>query len=141
MTIFWMRAMLGIPLATAGFTAVACGVCVEDKIAAAYDYAIVTQAAAKKHQVAFFALDGRVIDNEVEQRTLARIAQGTRGVDPFTARVSTANAALSVAFDPAVVTFAALERALGKRLAPKGLTLLRLQVMAQTSDFKKRASP
>ena len=45
-------AILSALLAAAG-SAYACGVCVEDKMAAAYDHAIVTKALAQKHHVAF----------------------------------------------------------------------------------------
>ena len=41
--------------------ALACGHCIEDKIAAVYDYALVTQATARNHEVVFFALAGRLV--------------------------------------------------------------------------------
>ena len=58
------RAALSRPLAAAlllagaASAALACGYCVEDKIASTYDHALVTQALAHKHHVAFFHIDG-----------------------------------------------------------------------------------
>ena len=66
----------------------ACGYCVEDKIAAVYDHAVVTQALARKHQVAFFGLDGPLAGDENERRLIERIAETAYGADAGSARVS-----------------------------------------------------
>jgi hypothetical protein len=133
-----MRADLiaGLALATCVGTASACGVCIEDKIAAVYDHAIVTRALVHGHQVAFFALDGQFSGGKAEQRAIQQVAQGADGVDPGSTRVSVENASLSVAFDPARVPFAKLQRALEKRLSSKHLTLLPLRVMDQSAGLK-----
>ena len=47
-------AAVGLLLAQA---ALACGYCVEDKIAAAYDHAVVVRAADRHHQVAFLSIE------------------------------------------------------------------------------------
>ena len=49
---------LGMATALQSPGALACGHCVEDKIAAVYDHAMVTRSLAVKHRVAFFAIDG-----------------------------------------------------------------------------------
>src|SRR3982750_1452609 len=61
-----MRAAVFSLLLAAG-PAAACGYCVEDKIAATYDHAVVTQAFARKHQVAFFHVDGTASRRALEQ--------------------------------------------------------------------------
>ena len=56
--------MLTAAIATGAAVAIsssvyACGVCIEDKVAATYDHAIVHQAIASHRQVIFVALEGR----------------------------------------------------------------------------------
>ncbi len=132
---------LGIALALPAQAALACGFCIEDKIAAVYDHRVVMQAAAQKHQVAFFGLDGRLAGSAVEARMLERSAGTAYGVDPGSVRVSIESAALSVAFDPAAVSFVALQRSVQKKLTPRGLTLLPLRVMDRAGELKTAARP
>jgi hypothetical protein len=53
-----MRALLLAGLLAAAPLAGACGYCVEDKMAAAYDHAVVSRALAQQHHIAFFHVDG-----------------------------------------------------------------------------------
>lgn len=126
----------GVLLGLAASAAIACGHCVEDKIAAVYDYTVVTEALARQHQVAFFGIDGALVVNENSRRELDAIARDTAGVDKGSARVSLESASMSVAFDPRRTSFAVLQRALERKLAPKKLSLLPLQVMDQPVKIK-----
>jgi hypothetical protein len=125
---------LGLTLWAAG--ALACGYCVEDKVASTYDHAVVSAALARKHQVAFFALDGRLAGTEQERLRIERAAGTVPGVDPGTARASPEAAALSVAFDPSVVNLGALQRSLEHKLKAQGLELLPLRIMDRPADLK-----
>ena len=110
----------------AGFltgNALACGYCVEDKIAAVYDYAAVTQAAARQQKIVYFAIDGAIRDARERLQALAEEAQG---VQKGSVRVSVDAAALAVAFDPRRTSLAALQRALEQKLRGRGLELLLL---------------
>jgi len=71
-------------LALVGGTAQACGYCVEDKIAATYDHAVVTRALAEKHHVVFLHVDGAVPG----RKALEDAVYSAPGVDRGTARVS-----------------------------------------------------
>ena len=62
--------------------AVACGYCVEDKIASTYDHAIVTSALARGHHVAFFHVDGA----PVTRRALEQAAAAVPGIDKGSAQ-------------------------------------------------------
>ena len=104
-------------------SAMACGYCVEDKIAAVYDYAAVTQAAAQKHAVAYFAIDGTIRDPASSLKTMI---ERTRGVEKGSARIAVEARALAVTFDPRRTPLAAIQSALEKVLKPRGLTLLLL---------------
>jgi hypothetical protein len=68
-------------------TASACGVCVEDKVAATYDHAVIERAIANGQQVVFVAVDGPV-DGGALGRKIAKANVG--GVVAGTVRVSAA---------------------------------------------------
>jgi hypothetical protein len=125
-----------ILLALQGTAALACGHCVEDKIAAVYNHAVVTQALNRKHQIAFFAIDGTLVPGVGTQRAIEAIVQSAAGVDKGSARVSVESASLSVAFDPRRRSFAAVQRALERKLSVKNLLLLPLRVMDQPATLK-----
>lgn len=76
----------------------ACGHCDEDKIAATYDYATVTQSQARGRTMVFVAVKGRssALTDE-EARRVRRTLTSLRGVDRTTVRVSK---------DPAAASFA-----------------------------------
>lgn len=133
--------VLGIALMLPAQAALACGFCIEDKIAAVYDHRVVMQALAQKHHLAFFGLDGRLAGSAAEARNLERIVATAFGVDPGSVRVSVESAALSVAFDPAAVPFGTLNRSVQKKLAPRGLALLPLRVMDRPGELKTAARP
>ena len=97
--------------------ALACGYCVEDKIAATYDHAVVTRALAKHHHVVFFHVEGALPAGEPGKRLLERAASGTLGVDAGTVRVSEDNLTLSFAFDPVHAPLVGVQSRVEKKLA------------------------
>jgi len=121
------RAVLaGLLLAAQG--ALACGYCVEDKVAMVYDHSVIVRALAKRHEVAFLAIEGSLAVSPRLQRELERAIESTPGVDRRSARVSLAGASLSFAYNPARVPLASIMRFLDKSLEVKGIrtTLLRI---------------
>ena len=118
-----MRSTILIALLAFGPSVLACGYCVEDKIAAVYDYASVREAAAKRHTVAYFAIDGTIRDPASSLKTAI---ERTRGVEKGSARISIEARAVAVSFDPRHTPLAAIQSALEKALKPRGLTLLLL---------------
>ena len=130
-----MRALALAALLALSQPALACGYCVEDKMAAVYDHAAVTRALALKHQVAYFHVEGQLVPGPETKRALEGIANGVGGVDAGSARASPESAALSVAFDPRRTTVASLQAALERKLAPRKNSLMLLQVMDQPADF------
>ena len=85
---------------TAGFGALvpgaslACGACIEDKVAATYDHAVIERAIATHRQVVFVAIDGPVSASRVIARIVAA-APRVRGVQPASLRTSTSPLAYS----------------------------------------------
>ncbi len=73
----------------------ACGVCVEDKVAATYDHAVVQRAASNGDVVVFCELVG-----PIDRARLTAAARGTPGVRRASVRVSTQPAALSFVVEP-----------------------------------------
>jgi len=106
----------------------ACGVCVEDKIAAVYDHAAVQRALAAKRSVVFFHIDGKLVVNERSRQAISAIARSTPGVDAASVRVSCELASLALAFDGRRTNLVKVQESLEKRLSTQGLSLLAMQV-------------
>ncbi|HKQ26223.1 MAG TPA: hypothetical protein VJT81_17375 [Burkholderiales bacterium] len=132
----WREVVIGTLIGGLASAAYACGYCIEDKIAAVYDHAVVMRAASQKHQVVFFALEGQIPAGEESRRTLEAVVESVAGVDKGSARVSVAGASLSAAFNPRRTAFASMERSLSRKLAPRGLTVAIMRVMDQPAELK-----
>ena len=120
--------LLALLLALASTAASACGYCVEDRIAAVYDHALLQRAQASKHELAYFAWDGPMTRNAASRQQLQALLEGTPGVDKGSARVSMEPAALALAFDPQRSSAEAIGAALRKKLKALRLSLVLLQV-------------
>ena len=119
-----MRASLATLLFVSSH-ALACGYCVEDKIAATYDHAVVTKALAAKHQVAFLHVEGAA----ASRRALEAAIYSAPGVDRGTVRVSSDLFTVSFAFDPSKATLGAIHARAEKKLAPARISLMPFEVM------------
>ena len=125
--------MRGIPgltslaLALQATTAAAYGLGVDERIAAVYDHEIAIQALEKKHNVAFFAIDGALSPRT--RYAIEAIAESTFGVDKGSSRVSVETATLSFTFDPQRVALGAIQRILDERLAGIRLSLLPMRII------------
>ena len=130
-----MRTPLAALLLVSG-QALACGYCVEDKIAATYDHAVVTKALAQKHHVAFLHVEGAAPSRKVLESAI----YSAPGVDRGTVRVSADLLTVSFAFDPSKATLGAIHARAEKKLAPERISLMPFEVMdrpAQLSAAKK----
>lgn len=72
----------------------ACGVCVEDKVAATYDHAVVQRASARGQVVVFCEIVG-----PVDAARIRQAARNVRGLDSGSLRVSEVPAAISFVID------------------------------------------
>ena len=111
-------------LACAG--ALACGHCVEDRIAAVYDHALVQRALASGHRLAYFAWDGPGLRDAAQRRRIVALVEASAGIEKGSARVSVEPAAIAVAFDPRRTSAASVGAALQRKLAPLKLALVPL---------------
>ena len=108
--------------------ALACGYCVEDKVAAAYDHRVVEHAATQRHEVLFLSLEFARPATEATAVAIRSAAESIVGVDRGTVRVAVEAGALSLAFDSRRAQLARIIKSLDRDLAPLGVSfaLLRL---------------
>jgi hypothetical protein len=134
-----IRALAGITLFTA-LAAHACGFCLEDKVAAVYDQALVDAARARGRSVVFFAIEGSPRLEEATRRAVlaALVRPGTTRA---TARVSLESAAGSVAYDPGRTDPAKLAASADRALAPLALTLTPLRVIDAAGKLSELEAP
>lgn len=107
--------------------ALACGHCVEDRIAAVYDHALVQRTLASQHRLAYFAWEGRLPIDQASRRRLLAQVEAVAGVDKGSVRVSMEPAAIAFSFDPRRSDGASIEAAIQRKLAPLGVSLVPLQ--------------
>jgi hypothetical protein len=131
-----MRAVFAVAALVLALPALACGYCVEDKIASTYDHSIVVHALERKHHVAFFHIDGVLPTGEGARRALEALAETAAGVDKTSARVSIDTATLSFAFDPQRSSFDSTQKAVERKLASKKLSLMPLRIMERPASLK-----
>ena len=127
-----MRAFIASVLLGAASPALACGYCVEDKIAATYDHAVITQAFARQHHVVFLHVDGAAPNRAV----LERAAYGAPGVDGGSVRVAADLLTVSFAYDPARASLGAIHKRMDKALASKGVSLMPFEVIERPGQLK-----
>ncbi|HEY1326313.1 MAG TPA: hypothetical protein VGI14_05200 [Casimicrobiaceae bacterium] len=124
------RALRDVVMALVAATALpawACGVCVEDKVAATYDHAVVTRAVERRHVVVFAAIEGSG-DAQALSRRVRNAASRSAGVDRSSVRASADPAALSFALDPRAAAPEAALAAIEKAASAPGLKLELLRV-------------
>jgi hypothetical protein len=107
----------------------ACGYCIEDRVAAVYDHAIVVRALERRHEVAFLAIEGALTGGGDLRRSIESGLGTVTGIDRGTARVSLESASLSFAYDPRKPGLRPVLRTIEKTLAAKGLSLSILRVI------------
>jgi hypothetical protein len=112
--------------------AAACGYCLEDKIAATYDHAVVTSALAQGHHVVFFHVDGP----PVTRRALENAVSSVPGIDRGSVRISPDLLTLSFAYDPRRSSLVRINTQMDRRLSPHKASLMPLRVMEEPADLK-----
>jgi hypothetical protein len=129
----WIIVSLAIVSAAFPAPSLACGVCLEDKVAATYDHAIVTRAGAQRHLVVFGEMKGAV-DMKALAGKIAPAAARVRGIDLGTVRTSASPPAFSFALDPGARSPESAVAELQRRLRTQGATLSILRVMSSDAS-------
>lgn len=125
---------LALSLTLAAASAQACGYCIEDKIAAVYDHAVVSKALAGGGQIAFFAVQGDAAGSDAE--AIKAAVESVKGVQRNSARFSASSASLSLAFDPKRISYVKLVQALESKLQERKLILLPLRIMDKPATLE-----
>lgn len=99
----------------------ACGTCVEDKIAATYDYRVMQDASRSGRVVVFCDVKG-----DFRAERLGAAARTLRGVDPKSVRMSQQPAAISFALDTRVQSVNAAVQSLERVAGPTRISVLRV---------------
>jgi len=107
----------------------ACEVCVEDHVAATYDYAVVARAEAEGQKVLFVAVRGKDAGTPRSEMAV-RKALATAGADRASIRYSAFPTAASFAWDPKRSSSADILRTVNGGLGGSGLTLVALKVIS-----------
>lgn len=114
--------------AIASSAALACGVCIDDKVAAVYDHAQVQQAFAKGRVVVFCELAGAHDPGTLSHRA-GQAAQRLSGVERGSVRASNELPVVSFVLDPGAASPGASVGELRKRLQHQGITPTLLKVL------------
>jgi hypothetical protein len=113
--------MAAVALASVAPAAEACGVCVEDKVATAYDHAVVSSALARRRVVVFAEVSG------ASSEAAGRAAAGVNGIDRSSVRSAVSPAVVSFALDPGVRGPESALAAVQARAGPSArMTLLKI---------------
>lgn len=99
----------------------ACGVCIEDKVAATYDHAVMQRAAASGKAMVYCEVHG-----SLDVRRWQSAARQVRGLDPASVRVSREPAAISFALDTSQQSPQAAVAALQKAVPGSRVAIVRL---------------
>lgn len=109
----------------------ACGHCLEDKVAAVYDHIIITKAVGEKHLVAFFGIEGPFVINVASKQEVQKMMSSINGVDPNTSLVSLEAGSISLAFNPNFISYPMLLKALEMKLQQKKISIFPIDVISQ----------
>jgi hypothetical protein len=105
----------------------ACEICVEDHVAATYDFAVIAKAQAAGHDLMFTAVRGGKAGAPGSQAIIRRAIAAVSGVDRDSIRLSVGPPAASFAWDPKRHPPRAILRTINNKLAKNGLALVALR--------------
>jgi hypothetical protein len=123
---------LTVVAALSAQSAPACEVCVEDHVAATYDFQVISKAGATGRSVLFVALRGKDATAPRSKETIQRAVSSMAGVDGGSIRFSVVPPAASFAWDPKRYGSGEILRVVNAKLAKDDLTLVALRVITPT---------
>jgi uncharacterized protein (DUF2236 family) len=127
--LFWAACALAGAFALWSRPAPACEICVEDHVAATYDYAVVAKAEAAGQKVLFVAVRGKDAAAPASEAAIRRALAAMAGVDRASVRYSAFPSAASFAWSAKRISSADLLRTVNGGLGGSGLTLVALKVI------------
>ena len=116
----WITANLLLLLS---FSALACGYCLQDRIASVYDHVLVTQTRQLNQKMLYLVWDGPADHNEKTRRALIAITSRIKGVTKGSVRVSLEPPTIGLAFQPLSISREQIETALLQKLRAKQIVV------------------
>jgi hypothetical protein len=129
MRLFWVAFILAVALALWSRPVPACEICVEDHVAATYDYAVIAGAEAAGRKVLFVAVRGKDAAAPATEAVIRQALAKVPGVDLASMRFSVFPSAASFAWNPKHSGSADVLRAVNGGLGGSGLTVVALKVI------------
>ena len=123
-----LRPFLAAAFALVATAAVACGHCVEDRVAAVYDYGTELQAGSAGERIAYLGVEGRRAESP---RSAAAVGEALRACPAVTAgsvRTSVSPAATAFAWQGGEQALAEILQRVNGQLAAAGLRLELLRI-------------
>ena len=105
------------------FNALACGYCLQDRIASVYDHVLVKQTKQLNQKMLYLVWDGPADHNEKTRRTLIGITSRIKGVTKGSVRVSLEPPTIGLAFQPLSISREQIETALLQKLRTKQIVV------------------
>ena len=118
--------------------ALACGFCIEDKVAATYDHTVVTRALDRGQDVLFLEIDQTEPASKEHWRYLVAVVKATAGVQRDSIRTSLAPATLSFAWNRSSGSPAAALPRINKALEKRQLKLVLIRVLSDSASVAAR---
>jgi hypothetical protein len=127
--LFWVAFIFAVALALWSRPVPACEICVEDHVAATYDYAVIALAEAAGRKVLFVAVRGRDAGARQSEAAVRRALAAIPGVDRASIRYSAFPTAASFAWNPRRYDSGEVLRHVNGGLGGSGLTMVALKVI------------
>ena len=116
----WITANLLLLLS---FSAIACGYCLQDRIASVYDHVLVTQTRQLNQKMLYLVWDGPADHDEKTRRTLIGITSRIKGVTKGSVRVSLEPPTIGLAYQPLSISSEQIETVLLQKLRAKKIVV------------------
>jgi uncharacterized protein (DUF2236 family) len=128
--LFWVVFVFAAALALWSRSVPACEVCVEDHVAATYDYGVVARAEAAGQKVMFVAVQGKDAAAPRSEAAVRKALAAVPDIDRASIRYSAFPTAVSFAWNPARYDTGEVLRTVNGGLGASGLTLIPLKVIS-----------
>jgi len=100
----------------------ACGHCLEDRVASVYDHALTSRSAQQGQTMMYLTWEGPIDRTAATRQWLIKAIGAVQGVVGHSVRVSMEPPTIALAFDPLHTRASDIEKAIQRKLATKGMT-------------------
>jgi len=116
----WITSCFLIPLS---FNTLACGYCLQDRIASVYDHILVKQTKQLNQKMLYLVWDGPVDHDNKTRQTLIAMTSQIRGVTKGSVRVSLEPPTIALAYQPLNISSEKIENVLLQKLKAKQIVV------------------